>query len=171
MLLVELPHSSFLDLAREGDQIVFSLKRCFAEHFGLGLRRAETLRCVKKCLHQLGPFTRSESGSELSVPYDATRIGALAEALEQVERDLKIIAERPLTSRLVQEALGITGRERMRWTKDGRLSSSGTYTILRQQVITLSAYSVDYIRDLAAQPSLVDEWRAADKKAVSFDRT
>jgi hypothetical protein len=67
-----------------------------------------------------------------------------------IGRRLDNIAKRPMTSHEVQEVLGISARERIRWTKDNRLRTSGTFTARRQQIVTLNTYAADYPKPVPA---------------------
>jgi hypothetical protein len=69
-----------------------------------------------------------------SVPCAPDRNAALHAALNNIRRRLDAIAKRPMTSHEVQEALGISARERIRWTKDNRLRTSGTGATCSQAV-------------------------------------
>jgi hypothetical protein len=71
-----------------------------------------------------------------------------------------------MTSHEVQDALNITARERIRWTKDGRLRTSGTFTARRQQVVTFSTYAVAYIEALSLRTETIEAWREADRDAA-----
>ncbi len=166
---IELQNGRFLDVVWQRDQIVFSLDRALSEHFGLNLRRAEAASRVGKNLRSIGPVVQSESGFEFNMPCDAARGEEIVDARKRLDRDLKTIAERPLTSRLAQETLGITGRERIRWTKYGRPAGSDAYNMGQQRVMTSSARGANHIRDLAVRASLVEEWRVGDEEWIDLE--
>jgi hypothetical protein len=77
------------------------------------------------------------------------------------------IAWRPLTPRLVAEVLKISGQERVRWTKDGRLPTSGRELVQQRQLIAVPIYAVELIASLAAQPETLTAWRLRDADARS----
>jgi hypothetical protein len=87
-----------------------------------------------------------------------SKLGNLAEALAR-------IAWRPLTPRLVAAALGISGQERSRWTKDGRLPHSGQVVARRGSLLSIPTYSVEAVENLVAHPEILTAWREHDWKA------
>jgi hypothetical protein len=118
---VSLLQSSFLPQV-DGEHLRVSLKPCFDAHLGLRLRRDEAERCVRRVVTG-DACSWNPKLLELTCVSEACaliegKLGDLANALAE-------IAWRPLTPRLVGAALGISGRERARWTKDGRLPHSG----------------------------------------------
>jgi hypothetical protein len=63
---------------------------------------------------------------------------------------------------MVEEILSITSDERRRWTKDGRLPSSGTTSFKRgKNRVSLPLYSPEAIAALAQGQNLLQSWRAA----------
>src|SRR5580700_6776554 len=72
--------------------------------------------------------------TEVSTDLIEGKLDDLAEALAR-------IAWRPLTPRLVAAALGISGQERARWTKDGRLPQSGQVLVRRGPLLSVPTYS------------------------------
>jgi hypothetical protein len=66
-----------------------------------------------------------------------------------------------LTAHLVEQALDITARERLRWTKGGRLRTAGTSKIRRGQQIVLNLYPIDSIEQLIREPQRIQSWREA----------
>ena len=74
-----------------------------------------------------------------------------------------MIAWRPLTPRLVAAVLGmISGQERARWSKDGRLPTSGPAHFRRASTIAVPTYSVAVIERLLASPEILAAWRDQD---------
>jgi hypothetical protein len=59
--------------------------------------------------------------------------------------------------------LNITSRERLRWTKDGRLRTSGQLQA-RQGTIFYSVltYSISEVEKLVASPDILHAWRGQD---------
>lgn len=72
------------------------------------------------------------------------------------------IALRPLTPAMVQEVLGITGRERARWAKDGRFAPTAMVEVNRGQSFRFGTYAVSDVRRLLDDPSILAAWREAD---------
>jgi hypothetical protein len=159
---MKLPSSRFLDLEESAGRLIFSMQGCLDRHLGLRLRWPAARRKVRLRLKSVGAVARSPADMVFTVVCNTTSLPAIAAALEDIDRDLEALAERPLTSHLVQQALHITSRERLRWTKDKRLRTSGTSKIQRGQTISLAMYPVDDIEQLIRDPAKIQEWREAD---------
>jgi len=88
-----------------------------------------------------------------------------AEALaERLRASLHQVASKPLSPKQVERLLSLTGAERSRWSKDGRLQRSGTATIRRgSSAISLSTYNVDAVERLLEAPEIVEGWRRSDR--------
>jgi hypothetical protein len=83
--------------------------------------------------------------------------------LRDLATRLAEIAWRPLTPKLLLTALHISTRERLRWTKDGRLRTSGKL-LIRNGVVAFSVptYPVSVVEQLANTPDVLSSWRAQD---------
>jgi hypothetical protein len=157
-----LPKSRFLDIGEHEGALTFSLARCFAESLGLRLRRQEACGAARSSLKSVGSVSWLTEGQVLILDGGEAAGNSIAAVLRRIDRRLERIAVRPLGARMVEEALGITARERSRWTKDGRLTRAGTELIRRHQLIALSTYAVDEIARLTAEPETIRAWRDAD---------
>ena len=83
-----------------------------------------------------------------------------------IETSLASFARERLTPKVVEEVLGITSRERIRWTKDGRLPKSGTGSFKKgSHVFQYSLHPADKIAYLAEDPSIVASWRREEQKS------
>ncbi|WP_036051299.1 hypothetical protein [Bradyrhizobium sp. Tv2a-2] len=89
---------------------------------------------------------------------DILRVCAIA------EQRLMRLQQEPLTAKMVEEILGITGAERRRWSKDGRLPNAGhaLFSQGRKQV-GIFLYPPDAIRQLAKRLDTIADWRLRDK--------
>jgi hypothetical protein len=86
---------------------------------------------------------------------------AIPEAVKSADRRLDQFAKEPLTTKMVEEILDITSRERLRWTRDGRLPGAGTASFKHgQNHLHSLQYSPVVISDLEKQ-ELTGEWRKA----------
>ena len=84
-----------------------------------------------------------------------------------VDQKLGYLAQEFLTTKMVEEILGITSRERTRWSKDGRLPNSGRASFKRgQNRVSLFTYSPVAIADLTKHPELIANWREMDAMGV-----
>jgi ABC-type xylose transport system substrate-binding protein len=68
------------------------------------------------------------------------------------------IARRPLTAKELLVVLPITNKERLRWTKDGRLMQQGTTSMKRGQAISVTTYAIGPVEALLADPEEVERW-------------
>jgi hypothetical protein len=91
---------------------------------------------------------------------------------DAVEGALQGIEALPMLPREVDDILAIAPRERLKWTKDGRLQSAGTRTVKlrgRKKAITFHVFDPRHIEDLADrdQPAI---WREEDRELAAENR-
>ena len=82
-------------------------------------------------------------------------IADITELIESIER-------LSLTPKEVEEALSITSRERIKWTKAGRLPRAEQRSFMKGQEIFYQCYSPSGITELAMRPETISEWRRSD---------
>jgi len=158
----ELPKSRFLEIGHQGEALTFSFERSFEQCLGLRLRWREAYRATKSALKSVGSVTRFAASLVVILEDRDTTIDDVLTMVSNIDQRLERIAARPLSARMVERALGITARERSRWTKDGRLVRTGSSLIRRGQLIALSTYAVDQIARLMNDPNTIQAWREAD---------
>ncbi|MBE7183714.1 MAG: hypothetical protein INR68_04830 [Methylobacterium mesophilicum] len=78
----------------------------------------------------------------------------------------------PVLPREVEDILAIVPRERLKWTKDGRLKSAGTKTVKlrgRAKAVTFHVFDPRHVEDLLDRdmPAL---WREEDARATAENR-
>jgi hypothetical protein len=149
-----------MDLREDAHGLKIMFGRCFEAHFGLRLRDGESRRCLTRAsADHLAAW--NEVDQELMIPFEhaasarSVLVPRLAEALPE-------IARRPLTPRLLLTALNITTRERLRWTKDGRLPLAGRVQVRRGAVFSVPTYAVSFVERLAGCPDILSTWRDQD---------
>lgn len=86
----------------------------------------------------------------------------LVEELSKLDALVGKIANRDLTPKMVEGALGITNRERLSWTKEGRLRRVNAAPI-RGRKVNVTLYSARQISGLAKQKSVIKAWHREDK--------
>jgi hypothetical protein len=141
----------------------------FSEELTLGLahRAREARRRVLKWLRRVDPLTIEKGDAHLNATFSCHVAGALTSALNAIDRDLQALMRERLHPALVEELLGITGRERIRWTKDGRLPSFGRSSFSRgPHSIGYAFYRPSEIFKLANSPDVIRQWRAADAAKI-----
>lgn len=83
----------------------------------------------------------------------ARDIGKLITTVEE-------ICTRPFTPATLQDALGVSSRERIRWTRDGKLRPIGTKMIKDRGRFSLALYSAEDVVRLLMSPEILASWRA-----------
>ncbi|MEP3145450.1 hypothetical protein [Qipengyuania citrea] len=86
----------------------------------------------------------------------------IAKRLKECADILDAIATRALTPKEICKALEISNQERLRWTKDGRLKTSGTLTFAAGRRVTVPTYSARWVADLVKNHRIIDAWRKQD---------
>jgi len=119
---------------------------------------------VKSRLGRLGTVSPGVSPHSFLMANEVLFSIWIKNVLIELDQNLNSIANRPLTHRMVEQLLGITARERLRWTKDGRLPRSGHASFQKGRTILIATHPVDKISDLLARPEIVAAWREDDKK-------
>jgi hypothetical protein len=148
-----------LVLRASDDHLNLSLAKCFEQHLGLRLRAKEVGVCLRRVLANL-PYQWCADARELRFAPE-TR-AAVDLRLNELAKALTRIALQPLTPRLVRNELGISGQERVRWTKDGRLPAAGHIVVQERNLRSMPVYSVDLIADISAHPERLIAWREQD---------
>jgi hypothetical protein len=147
-------------LDRDGE-VAISFAGCIEYNLGLNLRKRQVRRSVASITRESADFFW-ESDTLIGV---ALSIGhpAMTSLLDRLTERLSAIAERPLTPRELLAALPITNRERLRWTKDHRLTRSGGVQIKQGQIVTIPTYSVSAVESILVDRAILDRWREADR--------
>jgi hypothetical protein len=141
---------------------------CFRDaidrHIGLKFRSAEVERRIRARTRAIGRHQWNDATHRLSLEVEPDS-QHFDKYCNTVSAELAAIAFRPFTPRLLVSALAITNRERLRWTKDGRLRTSGSVTIRCSQLINVPTYEVRLVEELIANPSIINGWRNDDRCA------
>jgi hypothetical protein len=145
----------------ESDVCELCFRDALDHHIGLKLRSAEVERRIRAKARAQGRHRWHQAVFRLILE-DTSDILRFTGFCELVSIELTAIAFRPFTPRLLVTALSITNQERLRWTKDGRLRTSGSVTIRRGQLINVPTYDVGMVEALLAKPSIIDSWRIDD---------
>jgi hypothetical protein len=92
--------------------------------------------------------------------------GRILEKIGKLDGRLASNLEAPLSPREVEGYLGISGRERLRWTKDGRLPPYTRRSSNRSSdKFSIPFYSADLVHRLRSSPFVFDQWRNDDRNA------
>lgn len=155
------PKSKHMRVELWGDEARVSYRPDDAVTFGSANRVNEILRDIKRLLKRRGWMSITSDGAIAARIPDVAKL--LAEFLRDADKAIDKIAARQLHPREVEALLSITARERIRWTKDGRLPTSGRGSFRRGQMIEFSTYSPKAMMELADSPGKVASWRASDR--------
>jgi hypothetical protein len=83
--------------------------------------------------------------------------------LSYIDRRIAAIVAAPLSGAAVERLLGITGEERRRWTRDGRLPTCAKSVAGRSgHLFSLPLYAADIVLQLDQRPATIASWREAD---------
>jgi hypothetical protein len=108
---------------------------------------------VLRVLQQAETFSQDDDGHAVVARFELSQKRDAQCAAAEIDRRLTAFAEQRLSAKAVEDILRITSKERIRWTKDGRLpKSDASYQ-----------FPVDKIADLLANPQIISEWRGVDE--------
>ena len=160
-------HNSLLDWiyaslqsGMDEGSLILSLTECLTVPLGLALRQREARRRLRSTVKRSARIQWVDENEARFLP----RIDdfLLPPLLEIMSRELFRIARRPLTAKELLVALPITNKERLRWTKDGRLMQQGAASMKRGQALSVTTYAIGPVEALLANPEEVERWRARD---------
>ncbi len=100
---------------------------------------------------------------------ETTRFEIASEILSDALEDIDTL---PVLPGEVEDILSISPRERLKWTKDGRLRSAGTRTVKlrgRAKAVTFHVFDPRHIEDLLDR-DLPAIWREEDAQAIAEAR-
>jgi hypothetical protein len=148
-----------VDLRKDALRLTITFDRCFSTYLGLRIRREEARRCLNRAFADC-----SQDWDEASwmLTISTSQEAPARLVILRVAEVLAEIASRPLTPRLLVAALNITTKERLRWTKDGRLRRSGAALVKRAHVVAVPTYAVSLVEELIARPDILAAWRDQD---------
>lgn len=159
--------SRHLRVVTTHDAVHLTFEPGFPVTLGLTARAREARRRVKACLRTFGIPARANGTGEVTAHVCGTDLANARRIIGEVNAALDTFARDRLTPRMVEQVLGITARERIRWSKDGRLPKSGSGSFRRgPNVIHFPLHPAHKIARLAADPSIVAGWRKADRESA-----
>ncbi|MFZ5700719.1 MAG: hypothetical protein ACOY4P_05130 [Pseudomonadota bacterium] len=133
---------------------------------GLRVHHGERDAAIRMLMRRsTGSFSRTSR----SCVFDRASRQDAQNLVEALRERLFRIARKPISQRQVEDILGITSRERIRWGKDGRLPLSGTSRIRKGKTgISLWTYPGDAVEQLAANPAVIRRWREEDEATTAI---
>jgi len=154
-----------LDVELSDGDVIISYERCVAADRVLQLRESELRGLVRKGARRLGQLAIDDIGPRAFRVLQAAQDAKLMDRLSRLDGHIQRLATGPFTPRMVSSLLDITSRERLRWSKDGRLKISGALTFHPGHTVTIPSYDADEIVALATNPAVIAQWRLQDKSA------
>lgn len=151
------PH---VGVERRGDTVLLSLQACFERDALLRFHETEFWRRARLVMKRSQATFLTDARRQIVLSAQAFTIALL----RKVEAVVEALAARPMTPRMVRQVLGITNRERLRWSKDGRLPAAPLVVEKRGQAFTVGLYAARAIRHLVENPSILAEWRRTDAR-------
>jgi hypothetical protein len=149
-----------LDVSWHQNQLLISYQRDAESNLGFRLREREVCLAVKSKLGRLGKIHPGDRPFSFRVENPDQKL--VDTIVADIKRLLGAITSRPLVPKQVQQLLGISTQERLRWTKDGRLVCSGHISFRKGRNITIATHPVDEISKLISHPEIIAAWRQND---------
>ncbi|MBS4076613.1 hypothetical protein KGY14_15600 [Ameyamaea chiangmaiensis] len=128
----------------KGEQISRFVDFLSETHKIVGCRREECRKRLRRFGHVLGA----------SCP-----MTGMARDVERLITAMEDIGTRPLTPARLQSALRISSRERIQWTREGKLRPIATRVIKDRGHFSLALYSADDVARLLMSPEILASWR------------
>jgi len=155
--------SRYASVTRTAAGFELTLNPSQALTLGLEQREQEAHRRFAKIARRAGAMkSRLKDGTSKATIAGFNR-AKLQAALASLDAELDRLKRMKLYPATVEELLNISVTERLRWTKDGRLKTSGHGSFTSgSRVIHFPLYHPDTIVDLAKNPAEIASWREQD---------
>jgi len=120
-------------------------------------------RLFIQSMEKFGPLATVIHKEPPAFLFSLDRSERLDDICQVLDMRLRSVFNEPLPAKHVDVLLGISAKERRRWSKDGRLPSVGHLSSSRtQRRFTLRVFSVDVIDRLRRDPAKIAKWREDD---------
>lgn len=129
-------------------------------------RREKALRRrVAKLIRNSRPLLLSVDDEQICATFGPDAEDELPALLSALDASIEAFKQERLSPKVVEEILQITPRERLRWTKDGRLPRSGAAAFgVGQRSIHFALHPVAQIAALSENPEIIAACRRADRR-------
>lgn len=146
----------------EGDGVLIRFRPHQDVTLGLPRRAWQITQRVADIIRRAAPVDLADLKDGLDARF-ATRPSELDALLARIANCVNSFKRERLYPKAVEQILGISALERIRWTKDGRLPRSGTGSFVKgRQKIAFSMHPAGAIATLAADPDIIRRWREDD---------
>lgn len=155
--------SRYASVTRTATGFELTFKPSQALTLGLEQRVQEAHRRFAKIARRAGAVkSRLKDGTSKATIASSNR-AKLQTALASLDAELDRLNRVKLYPSTVEELLNISVTERLRWTKDGRLKTSGRGSFTSgSRVIYFPLYHPEIIMGLAKNPAEIANWREQD---------
>jgi hypothetical protein len=163
---IEFIPSKYLVVQQGGDEIVLTFYPSVDVTLGSPKRGIAARRVIRNLMKKdHASKTNVEDGATVVRLFDHS-IDDVRETVRWIDDALDDMAREPLTGDMVEEALGISSKERLRWMKDGRLPKLNDAFIVGKRKVTFFVHPAAAIARLVEEPQIIAGWRHqdADKK-------
>ncbi|WP_407175725.1 hypothetical protein [Bradyrhizobium sp. STM 3562] len=160
-----MPTSRYLDLSKLAMSRTVEFIPSVHLTSGSAKKAVQAIQLVRSAFRQRLKCIVIPAPSGITIQCPEASVPAILNASAAVEEKLDRLQREHLTANMVQEILSITAAELRRWSKDGRIPTSGRafFSQGRKQV-GLFLYSSEPICALAARPGQIAGWRRSDNE-------
>jgi hypothetical protein len=136
---------------------------------GSSQKALQAIRLVRSAFRQGPKSTVTSDPGGIVIAWPGATETEILQLCTVAERRLARLQQEPLTAKMVEEILSITAVERRRWSKDGRMPTSGrAFFSQGKKQVGLFVYSPETIRKLATRPDVIADWRRQDVGTPAF---
>lgn len=153
--------SVYVTLGINRDQARVAFAPLIERNVALRSRKPRFYRILKAELKRLGCSAADAPDGSLILEVTESA-ESLREVLRRVDAQIEHFLNRALTARMVEKLLGITKGERVRWSRDGRLTKLPPIRFRRGHELQIQVYAPRVIALLARDPSIIAAWRSQD---------
>jgi hypothetical protein len=157
-----------LSVTTDRDTVTISCELSWPLTLGSQTRARLLQRKLKHRLRKWTPHDVIAYKQNVTARWQRSACERAMNAFADIEQLLDAFRQERLEPKVVEEILCITGHERRRWVKDGRLPKSGTGQFRKgRQVFQFYLHPAEEIAKIAKNPQIIAEWRKADREKTS----
>ena len=162
----DLPKSRYFDITLQAESVLLCYRHVVADPFGRRIGPSEVRHRMALRLKHVGGVQSKAADAAIEIPFSPERVAAVARAIEIVDGDIDALKRKPLTPKTVKSVLGITGVERVRWSRDGRLPAMEDPSFFGNgcRSVPFHTYRPETISALMADPRILATWREIDAR-------
>lgn len=163
MVDLSLCGSRYVSVWSESSGVVMTLVLTTEMTLGSPRRERQLRSQILQCFKRLGCSKLSSGGNVVCAWFAQQSALEIQNLIRDIDDGIHGLLHEPLYPRVVEEMLGITASERIRWTKNGRLKTSGQGAFRRgQREIYFRRYSFKQMLIILRNIEIVHAWREED---------